>query len=418
MKRIQLHVAILAIAATQMGATDCGQVLRDPGFDLWCGEELCTWKLVRGEIARVGTWHESDSGVSFLGTDSAIQQLASVNSSDSNCLRFTLVSDVEDTAEAFLRIDLEADGTVERAERIPTSRWQPIEFLIHIEGPYDGIRFELAKSGIGRAVLANVGAELAGGECTGIIPITPGPRPNGAACFDNAHCASGICASSTTPTSSAAIFGMVCAGCRDSTTCDPGEVCGLGDPLSPVLAVPAECVPVGAKALAEQCADDAECASGICTKLDAEQDGVCSSCEGTADCGGQACGYSWIESIDGVAGQACVDDFECASGTCVAELPGTIGVCVILPELCLGPDCPEAATPRPGPRVCGAGTGAGATGAPCGADADCASGTCAGSERRTCDDGRACQTPADCPITEGLAPGPCTTVGIQGGTCT
>ena len=39
----------IVLAASQMGATDCGQVLRDPGFDLWCGEDLCAWKLERPE---------------------------------------------------------------------------------------------------------------------------------------------------------------------------------------------------------------------------------------------------------------------------------------------------------------------------------------------------------------------------------
>ncbi len=30
----KLSLLVLGLAATQLGATDCGQVLRDPGFDL------------------------------------------------------------------------------------------------------------------------------------------------------------------------------------------------------------------------------------------------------------------------------------------------------------------------------------------------------------------------------------------------
>ena len=49
------NLLFLAVVASQMGATKCGQVLRDPGFDLWCGDELCAWKLERGEVKRVAT---------------------------------------------------------------------------------------------------------------------------------------------------------------------------------------------------------------------------------------------------------------------------------------------------------------------------------------------------------------------------
>jgi hypothetical protein len=71
-----------------------------------------------------------------------------------------------------------------------------------------------------------------------------------------------------------------------------------------------------------------------------------------------------------------------------------------------------------GPDVCQPGAGAGAPGAPCGANADCASGTCSGAVFKVCNDGRACGSPADCPVVgDTLAPGPCSTVGIQGGTC-
>ena len=64
----------LLVVASQMGATKCGQVLRDPGFDLWCGDELCAWKVERGDVKRVATWHEADAGVELVGGDVAIEQ--------------------------------------------------------------------------------------------------------------------------------------------------------------------------------------------------------------------------------------------------------------------------------------------------------------------------------------------------------
>lgn len=366
----KLNLLLAGIAASQLGATDCGQVIKDPGFDVWCGDSLCSWKLLRGDIERVGTWHESDSGVAFLGDDTAIQQVAPVNSTDGVCIRFSMIADVAENAEMFLDIDVEADGTVERSERIGTSHWQPVSFLIHIAPPYDGIRFELAKRGLGDATIANVGAELSD-ECVGLPAIAVEPRPNGASCNDLAPCASGLCLPSQTTFPVASVFGDVCAGCDPSLgagACPDGDVCGIGAALSPVLAAPLVCVAPASAELAEQCLSDAECASGKCL-AGASGPGVCSTCKSADDCGGARCGPSWL------AGSR-------------------------------------------GPNVCAPGEGQGAAGAGCGSDADCASGSCSGRDRKTCNDGRPCSIDLDCPATGDLTPGTCTTVGIQGGTCT
>src|SRR5215468_1920822 len=67
--------AIAVAAAGQLGATDCGGgITRDPGFDLWCGDVLCAWKIERGEVLRVPTWNEGDAGVELVGPDAAIEQ--------------------------------------------------------------------------------------------------------------------------------------------------------------------------------------------------------------------------------------------------------------------------------------------------------------------------------------------------------
>jgi hypothetical protein len=372
MTRIWLTLAGGTLALAQLGATDCGTVLRDPGFDVWCGDQLCSWKLIRGDVRRVGTWHAEDSGIEFLGTDSAIQQLAPVNSRDGTCIEFTLVANVASDAEMFLHVDIQGDGTIERSERIPTSSWKPLSFHLLVEPPYDGIRFELAKRGAGTAVLAQVGAQLSGG-CEGFPPIRIGPRPNGSSCLGADDCASGICATSPFPAPGGSVFGTVCMGCEPAApACDAGEVCGTGAPLSPVLAVPVQCVPEGSRELAEQCLSDAECAAGTCSAA-----GLCSSCGSTSDCGGDFCGPAW---------QASDDD----------------------------PFTPD----HVGPDVCRPGQGANVSGEPCGRDADCASGRCQGTERKVCRDGRSCTSPASCPIENGLVPGPCTLVGTQGGTCT
>src|SRR5437660_8478969 len=113
---------LAVVALSQVGATDCGQVLRDPGFDLWCGKALCAWTVERGTVAKVPTWNEGDPGVSFVGTDVAIAQLAPVNGGDSNagCIEFDLIANVDENAELELDVDVNGDGSVELTERIPT----------------------------------------------------------------------------------------------------------------------------------------------------------------------------------------------------------------------------------------------------------------------------------------------------------
>jgi hypothetical protein len=82
---------------------------------------------------------------------------------------------------------------------------------------------------------------------------------------------------------------------------------------------------------------------------------------------------------------------------------------------CGGTACKPAY--EPGPSLCAPGQHLAPHGAPCATDVDCASGACSGPARLQCLDGRACATDANCPVGDDLAPGPCTAVGVQGGSC-
>lgn len=374
----KLTLLLILAMATQLGATDCGQVIRDSSFDLWCGQELCAWKVTRGDIRRVPTWNEGDSGVELVGNDAAIQQLSPVNHGDGTCIKFHLVANVEQSAELFLDIDVEGDGTVERSERLPTARWKPISYNILVAAPYDGIRFELRKAGTGKAAVANIGAETVQDQCEGLSALDPGPRRDGALCTEAAQCGSAICGPSPSPPPATLWFNSTCLGCdpRGPNTCGNGMVCGLGEAFSPVFAMPAECVPAAQKEVGEVCLSDAECGTGICWKGALQPMGVCSACRLDSDCtGGQLCSASW--SVESLAFN--------------------------------------------GPFVCGANAMAAASGAPCATDDDCASGACNGAVRAQCGDGRSCISPADCPFGTGgadpLQNGACDTVGVQGGTC-
>jgi len=359
-----LFIALLA--ATQMGNTDCGQVLRDSGFDLWCGDQLCAWKLERGSVKRVSTWNAGDYGVELDGSDAAIEQLTPVDSGDGTCIEFTLVANVEANADVELNVDVLGDGTIDHHERLPSANWKPLTYDMLIKAPYRGIRFELAKTGAGKAQLANIGAQtvrLEDGGCAGLTAIDPGPAPLGAYCDYNAtvsSCASGLCGLVSDPD---ALFGFTaaCSQCDDSHPCDASQVCGLHEPTSPVREESNGCVAPASKALGERCIGNAECTSNMCSP-----EGRCSAC---------------------------------TTGTC--------------------PTCGPAWTG--GPSVCGPGAHQGATGAACATDDDCATGSCLGVPRMECSDGRPCATAIDCPFGTGsdapLQNGACTTVGVQGGSC-
>ncbi len=348
---------VIAAVASQLGATDCnGVITRDPGFDLWCGDLLCAWKLERGGVRRAATWHPDDAGVELIEPDTAIEQFTSVDHQDGTCIRFELVSDVAETAQAELAIDIYGDGSVERAFPIPTAHWKPVSYVFAVRPPFTGIRFEIAKRGPGHAVVARMRATLVPDGCAGVPELSGGPAPPGALCAANPDCASAICIVIDP------VWGIGrCAGCDPlAPACGADQVCGLDDPGPPERAVPISCVAAGARVLGEQCLGDAECETGVCSL------GACSICDPAAStCGAAGC---------------------------------------------------DRAGPH-GPYLCGAGLHRAARGQPCGEPADCASGSCNGVERRRCLDGRTCATDANCPVEQNLKPGPCLSAGVQGGSC-
>lgn len=363
MKKSIYTFAFAAAAMSQLGSTDCGQVVRDPGFDLWCGDQLCAWKVERGDVKNVPTWNAGDPGVELVGDDVAIEQVSPVTSHDASCLEFDLIANIDETAQVTLNVDVFGDGSVEYTEQIPTARWKSLQFLLPISGAYSGVRFEITKQGSGTAVLAQIAAKTSQ-SCGDLTPIQPAPAPNGAACDTNAGCRSGVCGAPS-------LFAGQCVGCNGSTaTCGSGDVCGLGDPTSPLYGIPLECIAQHSRELGENCLFDGECASSVCNA------GMCSTCHADADCAGAQCAQ--------------------------ADWPLALGYAK--------------------PWECNPGGHARASGEPCASDDDCASEHCVGTARMQCDDGRACATAADCPFggpdtTNGLQNGPCDTVGVQGGSC-
>ena len=195
--RVITTILVAGVASSQLGATDCGNVIADPGFDVWCGDQLCSWEIERGNVQRVPTWNAGDFGVELVGDDVAIDQLTPVSSSDGTCIEFDLIANIDPAAEVDLNVDVLGDGTIDSTERLPATNWKPLAFQIQIQAPYAGIRFELAKRGGGTAVLANIGAKIVSEGCAaGLTPIDPQQRQLGAPCGDGCTTARAGCAGS------------------------------------------------------------------------------------------------------------------------------------------------------------------------------------------------------------------------------
>ena len=175
---------LAAAALASMGATDCGQIIDDSGFDLWCGPDLCEWQVEAGEIRKVPTWHEGDAGVELLGSEAKLSQLTDVNNFDGTCVRFEMVADLDESVDLRLQMDVWGDGTYEYDERIPASDWRHLSYLVRMPATYDGVKFRLYKRGAGRTVLANIGAEIADDlDCTTppLVVTPPGAAPGSSA---------------------------------------------------------------------------------------------------------------------------------------------------------------------------------------------------------------------------------------------
>jgi hypothetical protein len=359
---------LLAATPALMGAK-CGESLvKDPGFELWCGETLCAWKVEEGQILKTATWHERDHGVELLGSAVHLSQRAEVVSERPDCLQFDLLANVAADTQVVLEMDFGDDGSAEFTQVLPTRPWSTLAYKTRAPSWYRVIKFSIRKRGAGHAVLARirVGAETG---CEG-PPLSTANRPGGAACESAAQCRDGMC----TPEGKDETIALyppdpratLCAACTADEHCQGSETCGLA--IDDVRAY-RRCLPAGGQHLGERCATDRQCSTGICCE------GVCSEC-----CPGRA---------------ACAGTRGCARAEVKAALP-----------------------PRR-PWRCDAGLGTGPAGAWCLAAADCTSGACEseGSLSVCAGDGKTCDEARRCRDWGADLPNACTLLGAAGGRC-
>jgi len=385
--RHHLRIVLMALALFfALGAGDTGQddsddssgcggepppLLQDPSFDLWCGDELCSWEVDEGRIAQVPTWHQGDHGVGMLSDPTVISQKATGTADDTHCIFFTLMVATDPGVTVALEIDFQDNGLTEYAHPIPNTDWTT--FSYHIRPPewFDTLRFRIRKTGVGNATVAQIMADRADEAlCESQVPTPYDDLPLGSYCASASECATGICEAHQVISHEPGLSGQIHGSCGECTpaSCDEGQVCGLAftDGNLPYSA----CIQPSAKALGEACIDGGECGSAVCCE------GRCSEC-----------------CTDGH--HACADE-----GTCTMAPGHGNASTLIMPWMC---------DPRERDRL---------HGERCMQPGDCASATCV-SQRQLmiCDpSGQPCERDADCPEFAGESPR-CATLGPYDGVC-
>jgi len=178
-------LAGVGLLATVAACDD--DLLHDPGFDMWCGGQLCAWTIEYGGIQKVPTWHEMDEGARMFGPATSITQLADIDQGDADCIYFSLLADADDNAHLTLELDFLGDGSIEYSHAIPADDWELVGYHITPPAHYSGVRFHIRMEGSGRAVIAQVRAQEASIEnCTAApIELEPGDDPQGQAPLDD-----------------------------------------------------------------------------------------------------------------------------------------------------------------------------------------------------------------------------------------
>ena len=202
-------IGMLALMTTLLSGCPLND---DPGFDDWCGEQLCKWQLQEGEIRKAPTWHERDFGVELLGDNVVLAQKS--DTSSISCLQFSVIANIDPAASVYWEMDFLSDGTIDYRERIPSTQWNQLTFLVSAPTWYKGVTFFITKESAGTAVLARLEISQAEGCTAPPLPLVN--RPAGAWCERDDECASGVCDGSVR------LCKTTFARCSVDSDCTPG----------------------------------------------------------------------------------------------------------------------------------------------------------------------------------------------------
>lgn len=287
----RILVLVFAAFACVLFATGCEDIISDPNFHTWCGDQLCSWKLESGQIRKAPTWHKNDTGVELLDSSAASRVTAIsqvVKGSTYTCLEFSVIADVAAEAQVYLEVDFGADGTAELEQQIAAVGFRVQKTQVTAPANYTGIKFTLAKRGSGRAVLAQMDVKSVT-TCTA-PRLALKKQALGTKCalrgidqsgFDyvNEACVSGVCCegvcseccvSRNSPRDRDGGLAPDPANkCADGAACKRLELPGQGDVGDPFgvagNVIPRQCSPGrGERPKDAECLVDDDCASRVC----------------------------------------------------------------------------------------------------------------------------------------------------------
>ena len=360
MDKMMKTMAILALGL--LASCDPPDILDDASFDVWCGDELCSWEVEEGDVEKVATWHSRDLGVGLVGAAVALSQRSEITN-QVDCIRFEMLAEVDPGVSLTLEMDFLDDGTVEYSAPLGSDDYQPVTYTVTPPRWFEGVRVRVRKAGEGAAVIAQLRAtEAPASECPD-DPI-PLPREDGASCVSDEECDSGMCEPLTLLYLDNPATFSVCSSCDQDEDCsaEDGETCGIVYPAADASDVGdfayLACEPGELGALGDHCAGDGECGEGL----------------------------------------------SCVEAQCAECDPATESTCARSDE---GVMQPFQRDPGEGRRASGEG---------CLHDSDCESGACEGEALSLCSpDGRRCHDSSDCPVIF-LTP-TCEAVGTDAGVC-
>lgn len=160
------HLVLVAVAALPLMAAEdsCGpDILDDPTFDLWCGDELCAWEIEEGAVEKVATWHSAEDGASLVGDPVVISQLADEDSDSVDCILFSLTADTAEvdgqTASLRLLLDFQDDDAVDFETPLASDDYEEVSYYVTPPTDWHGVRFIITKTGGGQAVIAQIRAQ-------------------------------------------------------------------------------------------------------------------------------------------------------------------------------------------------------------------------------------------------------------------
>ncbi|MBX3192762.1 MAG: hypothetical protein KF819_37610 [Labilithrix sp.] len=302
-KNILRALFVLVALACGIVVAGCDDVIDDPTFRTWCGDQLCSWKLESGSIRRAATWHPKDYGVELVDTPTAISQ---ETSNSPRCLELTTIANVAPEAQVTVGLDFNRDGTIDHQLPLAATGFREAKLQVTAPLKYEGIRFVITKKGAGTAILAQMRVRGVAG-CTA-PPVEMENLPLGTPCSlqgGGDECVSGVCCDGIcseccqeSPVgeqlpNDGGILRNTPVACPDEGKCEraSNDLRGFFLPSAPLQCDPGK----GKKGAKAECVVGADCASGVCEgavlRSSSSSQGV--SCPADFD-GGPSCNVSMV----------------------------------------------------------------------------------------------------------------------------